>query len=411
MKTLQREIEIRLKRPHSEQKRFIDSDAKRKVIRAGRRSGKTTGIAIYAIQRFLGGSRVLYTAPTQDQVSRFWHEVKTALTPAIDAGVMYKNETEHIIGIANKEQRIRAKTAWNADMIRGDYADLLIFDEWQLTNEEAWEFVGAPMLLDNDGEAVFIYTPPSLSSRSVSKANDKRHAAKLFARSEKDETGRWEAFHFTSRANPHISQAALEEITRDMSARAIRQEIEAEDIEEVPGALWTQALIDATRVDTAPECDYVVIGVDPPGGATECGIVVVGKVREDAYVLADYSMRGTPAMWANKVLDAYIEWNANLIVAEKNYGGDMVREVLQGAQRARDINAPVWLVNATRGKAVRAEPVQARYERGFVHHVGTYVQLEDEMTSYVPGQTTDSPNRMDALVWAVTSLRREVAFA
>ena len=98
------------------------------------------------------------------------------------------------------DQRIRAKTAWNADTLRGDYADLLILDEWQLMNEEAWEVVGAPMLLDNNGDAVFIYTPPSLHSRSTSKARDPRHAAKLFQRAQADTTGRWEVFHFTSQS-------------------------------------------------------------------------------------------------------------------------------------------------------------------------------------------------------------------
>lgn len=406
------EITLRLKKPHEAQERFISSTAKRRIIRAGRRSGKTTGSSILAIMRFLQGYRVLYTAPTTDQVSRFWHEVKTSLSPAIESGAFIKNETEHLIARVGKEQRIRAKTAWNADMLRGDYADLLIFDEWQLTNEETWELVGAPMLLDNNGDAVFIYTPPSLASRSISKANDKRHAAKMFAKALDDKTGRWEAFHFTSHANPHISSEALQEITQDMTLRAIRQEIEAEDLEDIPGAIWTQSLIDSTRVDSVPDpLDYIAVGVDPPGGATECGIVVAGRANAHTYTLADYSMRGSPAQWANRVLDACFEWNANIIVAEKNYGGDMVREVLHGAQLQRGTDIPILFVTATRNKVIRAEPIQARFERGLAHHVGIFIRLEEEMTSFVPGQSSDSPNRLDAMVWAHASLKREIAFA
>lgn len=94
--------------------------------------------------------------------------------------VLYKNESEKYIELPGTKQRIKAKTAWNADSLRGDYADELILDEFQLMNEDIWDLVGAPMLLDNNGNAVFIYTPPSLHSRSVSKANNKMHAAKFF---------------------------------------------------------------------------------------------------------------------------------------------------------------------------------------------------------------------------------------
>jgi hypothetical protein len=155
--------------PHAKQRDFINSTVKRKVIRAGRRSGKTTGIAIYAVDRFLAKRRILYAAPTQDQVERFWHEVTTALAEPLEARFLYKNETKHLIELPGSETRIRAraKTAWNADSLRGDYADDLILDEWQLMNEDAWGLVGAPMLLDNDGDATFIYTPRSFHSRSV----------------------------------------------------------------------------------------------------------------------------------------------------------------------------------------------------------------------------------------------------
>ncbi len=173
-----RRLRVRLKTPHPRQQAFLDSKAKRKVVRAGRRSGKTTGVAILAAQAFLAGQKVLYAAPTMEQTLHFWKEVKRALAALIDAGIVTKNETEHVIERVGTDQSIKAKTAWNADTLRGDHADLLILDEWQLMEETAWEDVGAPMLLDNDGDAVFVYTPPSLRSQEQSRARDPRHAAK-----------------------------------------------------------------------------------------------------------------------------------------------------------------------------------------------------------------------------------------
>jgi len=225
----QNEYKIRLLRPHAKQELFRRSKAKRKVIRAGRRGGKTTGSAIIAVDYFLAGKRVLYAAPTIDQVEAFWFEVCNALEEPIQAKLFNKNETEHSIEFPGTKQRIRAKTAWNADTLRGDYADLLILEEWQLSNEDAWEVVGAPMLLDNDGDAIFIYTPPSLRSTGTSKARDPRHAAKLYLKAQEDKSGRWETFHFTSYDNPHLNRVALNEITKDMSRDAFRHEIMAED--------------------------------------------------------------------------------------------------------------------------------------------------------------------------------------
>src|SRR6185369_7237930 len=158
------DVTVRIRKPHAKQLEFLRSPAKRKIIRAGRRGGKTTGMGIFAVERFMLGHRILYATPTADQIKKFWAEVTRALGEAISAGVYYKNETEHIIERKGTEQRIRAKTAWNADTLRGDYADELILDEWQLMDENAWGEVGAPMLIDNNGNSTFIYTPPSLKS-------------------------------------------------------------------------------------------------------------------------------------------------------------------------------------------------------------------------------------------------------
>lgn len=415
-----------LPRPHPRQEEFINSPAKRKVIRAGRRSGKTVGVAIIAVKAFLSGRRVLYAAPTQEQIDRFWTEITRALDAPTRAGVFYKNETRHIISIPSarsiietaegeeipgEETRIRAKTAWNAETLRGDYADLLILDEWQNQDESAWNEVGAPMLLDNDGDAVFIYTPRSLHSRSASKATDPQHAAKLFKSKSMDTSGRWAVFHFTSHENPYISSSALTEIVKDMTALAIRQEINAEDLNEAPGALWKRENIDKARVIKAPEdLDRIVVAVDPTAssGGDQAGIITKGRKGNHYYTLADDTLSGSPEDWAKAAITAVLRSRADCIVAEKNNGGEMVSSTIKQALINARLKDPtigeirVKLVWASRGKAVRAEPVSSIAEAGRDHHVGSFPDLEDELCMWVPGD--DSPNRLDADVWATTEL-------
>jgi len=397
------EIEVILPRPHEKQENFLDSSAKRKIIRAGRRSGKTYGSAIYAVEQFLNGKRILYGAPTQEQVDRFWHVICNALYEPIETGIYYKNETKHIIELHGTEQRIRAKTCWNADTLRGDYADELILDEFQLMNEDTWGLVGAPMLLDNDGNAIFIYTPPSLASRSVTKANDPMHASKLFKKAQTDKSGLWEAFHFTTYDNPFISKEVIDNISNDMSSISFNMEIMAEDIDEAPGALWKRIIIDKYRISEMPELKRIVVGVDPSGTSKstsdEAGIIIAGiDTKEHGYVLEDLTALFTPNQWAYTSVAAYMKWEADRIIGEANYGGDMVETTVRNILQEVSYKS----VNASRGKYIRAEPIAALYERGKIHHVGKFNKLEDEMCLWIPGDK--SPNRMDALVWCFTEL-------
>lgn len=395
-----------LRKPHRTQKQIRESNAKRKIIRAGRRGGKTVIAATICVDKFLEGLRPLYAAPTSEQLETFWFEVKKALAEPIEAGIFKKNETEHTIEKVGTKNRIKGKTAWDANTLRGDYADFLVLDEFQLMNEDVWGLVGAPMLLDNDGDAMFIYTPASLHSRSISKAHDPLYAAKMFKKAQQDKTGRWEAFHFSSHDNPHISKNALGEITQDMTNVAYQQEILAEDIEEAPGALWTRELINRTRVTKHPDLVRIVVGVDPTGSrGNECGIVVAGLGNDgEGYVIDDRSLLGSPGEWADEVLNAYNLNNADIIVGETNYGGDMVEATIKQAGNTQNQIYRYKNVHATRGKAVRAEPIVAAYEHGKVHHVGEFPHLENEQVMWIPGESRYSPNRIDALVWAMTEL-------
>jgi hypothetical protein len=404
------EYHVTLRKLFDKQVAFKRSKAKRKVGRIGRRGGKTTLASDVSVEKFLDGRRVLYAVPTSDQLDRWWFEVCGALAEPIEAGIFYKNETKHLIELSGTEQRVRGKTAWNANTLRGDYADLLILDEFQHMDEDAWDLVGQPMLLDNDGDGIFFYTPPSLHNRSVSKAKDPQHAAKLFKRAQALRAAgdkRWDTFHWTSKDNPRLSRKALENIAKDMTALAYRMEILAEDVDEAPGALWKRETLEKWRVSRLPADEKgvpliarILVGVDPSGSSTgaEAGIVVAGRAGDEAFVLADGSVQGSPAFWAAAAVDEYKRHHANQIVAEANYGGEMVKQTIATA----DPKASVKIIYATRGKQIRAEPVAALYEHGRVHHVGSFPMLEDEQCLWIPGDK--SPNRMDALVWALTEL-------
>lgn len=192
-----------------------------------------------------------------------------------------------------------------------------------------------------------------------------------------------------------------------------RQELLGELIEDVEGALWSHGLIESHRwkYPTAPECTNITVGVDPSGGTGEIGIVAAGRIttpcpcgaeqdRMPHYaVLADSSLVASPDTWARAVVDTYSLHEADRVVAEKNFGGDMVESTL----RTVDANLPLKMVTASRGKQIRAEPIAALYEQGRVHHVGGFPAMEDEQTSWTPLEPW-SPNRLDALVWALTHL-------
>lgn len=194
-------------------------------------------------------------------------------------------------------------------------------------------------------------------------------------------------------------------VSRYEGTRLGRQEIGGELLEDIEGALWTLQMIDQHRVQNYPDLERVVVGVDPPGSIAECGIVVAGKYGKHRYVLDDRSRAGSPREWATAVVRAYTDYDADAIVVETNFGGQMVRNTIEQVQPY----LPIIEVRASRGKQVRAEPISALYEQGRAHHVGgSFSELEDQMTTWVQGDP--SPDRMDALVWAMTELEQSVDF-
>lgn len=187
-----------------------------------------------------------------------------------------------------------------------------------------------------------------------------------------------------------------------------RQELYAEIIEDFEGALWSNKMIEEGRLNENEERDLkqIIVAIDPAVTANEnsdeTGIIVAGKDYNDRfYVLEDVSGVYTPDQWGRKAIDCYYEWQADRIVAEVNNGGDLVERLL----RSIDPHIPYRSVRATRGKLTRAEPISALYEQKRVHHVGYFSELESQMCSYT-GETKPSPDRLDALVWAMTELSK-----
>jgi phage terminase large subunit-like protein len=212
-----------------------------------------------------------------------------------------------------------------------------------------------------------------------------------------------------TRDNLHLPRSFVEAMLADYAGTRLgRQELDGEMIDDVPGALWPRALIERQRRAPAVALLRVVVGVDPPAGTEgdACGIVAVGLGEDGAaYVLADASVAGlSPEGWARAVADCAATFEAECVVAEKNQGGAMVASVLLAAET----RLPLRLVHASKGKSARAEPVALLYEKGVVWHAGVFAALEEEMAGLQaaggyqgPGR---SPDRADALVWALTEL-------
>jgi phage terminase large subunit-like protein len=207
----------------------------------------------------------------------------------------------------------------------------------------------------------------------------------------------------------NLAPAFLDHVlTRYGGTRLGRQEIDGEIVEERTDALWKRAGLEACRAEAAPALVRIVVAVDPPAGARKgadaCGIVAAGCTDNGTiYVLADDSAGGlSPQAWATKAIALWRRLQADALVAEVNQGGDMVKAVIREADAA----VPVVTARATRGKYLRAEPVAQLYEQGRVKHAGAFPALEDEMCDFgLDGLSSGrSPDRLDALVWAVTAL-------
>jgi predicted phage terminase large subunit-like protein len=289
-------------------------------------------------------------------------------------------------------------TTYSADepeRLRGPQHDFAWCDElaaWRYP--EAWDMLMFGLRLGQDPRAVVTTTPRPTKLIKALVADPKVVVTRGSTYDNKD----------------NLPSAFLDQIVRRYEGTRLgRQELDAEILDDVPGALWTHGLIDATRVNTVPSLTRIVVAIDPAVSsdehADETGIVVAGKSADGhGYVLADLSGRYTPTEWAKAAIAAYHAHAADRIVAEVNNGGDMVEATL----RVVDPSVAFAAVHASHGKVARAEPVAALYEQGRVHHLGALPRLEDQMCCFAHDFNREtagySPDRVDALVWALSEL-------
>jgi predicted phage terminase large subunit-like protein len=278
------------------------------------------------------------------------------------------------------------------DLLRGPQFDLAWCDElaaWD-RGEETWDNLMLGLRLGADPRVVITTTPRPipLIRGLVSRDGEDVRLTRMS----------------TYENLPNLAPAFAEQIVSRYANTWIgRQELNAEILEDRPGALWSRQLLDETRVERAPDLVRIVVGVDPAVTATSksdsTGIVVAGLgVDEHFYVLEDASVQATPDQWARVAIAAYMRHRADRIIAEVNNGGDLVELVL----RTVNSTVPFEAVHASRGKIARAEPVSALFEQRRAHIVSRLPELEDELCNYVPGMA--SPDRLDAMVWALTAL-------
>ncbi|MEC8581722.1 MAG: terminase family protein [Pseudomonadota bacterium] len=288
-------------------------------------------------------------------------------------------------------------SAYDPESLRGPQFDGAWVDElakWKKA-QDTWDMLQFGLRLGDDPRVCVTTTP--------------RNVGVLKQLLERDSTVVTHAATDANRAN--LAASFLAEVqARYAGTRLGRQELDGVLMEDAEGALWTSVGLERCAVDQPPELGRIVVAVDPPvtghSGSDACGIVVVGCLADDpqkAVVLEDASVQGvSPLAWAKAAIAARDRWEADRIVAEVNQGGELVAEVL----RSVDPLVPVTKVHATKGKAARAEPVAALYEQGRVTHLRGLGALEDQMCLMTTNgfEGKGSPDRVDALVWALTEL-------
>jgi phage terminase large subunit-like protein len=373
------------------------------LILGGRGAGKTRAGAEWVRAQALGIAPFA-TAPVARiaLVGETYHDARSVMVEGISGLLAIHADHERPTYYASRNELIwpngsiaQLFSAEDPDSMRGPQFGAAWCDEiakWRRA-QDAWDMLQFALRLGELPRSVVTTTPranPVLKAMmvdetvAVSRARTQDNAANL-------------------------AGSFLAEMERRYAGTELgRQELDGELIDELKGSLWQRSWIDDKRCHALPELRRIVVGVDPPVTTGEkadaCGIVVAGLGGDgNAYVLADKTVQGlAPNEWARAALEAYHEYDADRIVAEVNQGGDLVETVL----RQIEPDVPITKVRATRGKWLRAEPVAALYAEGRVAHVGVLAELEAEMMAFgndgrAAGQ---SPDRLDALVWAVTDL-------
>ncbi len=367
------------------------------LILGGRGSGKTRSGAewVRAIAQGDWGTRakhIALIAPTHAEARLVMIEGQSGLLSVhgADEKPVYESSKRTITWANGSKAQVFS--AEDYDGLRGPQFDAAWCDElakWKHA-DEAWNMLQFALRLGENPVAVITTTPRPipLIKKLILDAGTKVTRARTF----------------DNRKN--LAKPFMEAVTEKYAGTRLgRQELDGELIDDHPDALFKRDTLELNRVRECPELKRIVVAVDPPAGhgkaSNASGIICVGLgINGRAYVLDDASVQGMrPAKWAARIIALYHARKADRVVAEVNQGGAMVEQVLREVDDELSFRA----VHATRGKKARAEPVAALYEQGRVSHVGTFAELEDEMCNVI-GEGGKSPDRLDALVWALHDL-------
>ncbi|WP_233350132.1 DNA-packaging protein [Henriciella mobilis] len=371
------------------------------LFMGGRGSGKTRAGAewVRRLALFGGARRIALVGPTFSDVREVMIEGVSGLRAIVRPGELppYYQASRHRLIWPNGAAAY-AFSAEDPDGLRGPQFDAAWCDEaaaWR-NGRDVWDMLQMTLRLGTNPRAMVTTTPkPVQLIRQLVK-----DPSVAITRS-------------STRANAqHLSPAFLSHVERTYANTKLgRQELDGELLDAPESVLWTRALIDRVTLGTVPgPLSDVIIAVDPPAGtglqADACGIVAVGLRRmpgapDTAFVLGDATVRSLPPHeWASRVVSAASRTGASRIIAEANQGGEMIRSILYNA----GCHHPVTLRHARLSKHARAMPVGALYEQGRVFHIGGFPELEEEMMAFGTAAMKGSPDRVDALVWAVTAL-------
>lgn len=374
------------------------------VALAGRGWGKTRAGSEWVRHRIKKGDKIVHcVAPTKGDVRRVMVEGDSGLLNVCWRGdktyrgkhigfptwsptnntLTWENGSKAVFFSAEDPERLRGPQAYSA------WTDELC--AWR-NAQETWDMLQFGLRLGKRPQ-VFVTTTPKTTKLIRTILDD-------------DKTTISKGSTYDNSAN--LADTFLDAVRKTYEGTRLgRQELYAEILDEASGALWNRGLLAKCEVDKeeVPTLNRIVVSIDPAvtsnAESDMTGIVVAGvDVNGIAYVLEDHTGRYTPQQWASKAVELYREHMADRIVAERNQGGDMVRHTLH----TEDETVPVKLVHASRGKMARAEPVSALYEQDKVRHVRGLNDLEDQMVQWEPLGSIGSPDRLDALVWAITDL-------
>jgi len=379
------------------------------LLVAGRGSGKTDAGSAYVDAHASGPACMVGPVPHRIAIIAPTNPDGYSTCVRGESGLLSHNA--RIVFVAHSEKR--ADLTWpngaeamifgayspeDVQRLRGPQHCLVWAEEWAAWRymSETWDMARLGLRLGAHPRAIFTTTPrPRQALREMLASPDA-----VVSRATTDD-------------NPSLAASVRADLYRVYGGTRLgRQELGGEVIDDVPGALWTRAIIPHApppRVErhgvNETDLSRVVVAVDPAitsgDDSDETGIIVAGLGHDRrGYVLADLSTRMSPIEWARRAIGAYHEHKADRIIAEANQGGDMVSTVI----RTVDPTVPVTLVHASRGKRTRAEPVAALYEQGKVTHCAPLPELEDQLCSYTGDPGESSPDRLDALVWALSGL-------